>query len=82
MRGAVTVHMNASAIDVWNLVSDVRNTGRFSPEVFDAEWLDGVDQPAGTDLVALDVTAEPRSDFVPHDRVALSAAAGIPGISA
>ena len=37
--------MGASAIDVWDLVSDVRNTGRFSPETFDAEWLDGVDKP-------------------------------------
>jgi hypothetical protein len=46
MRGAATVHMNAPAMDVWNLVSDVRNTGRFSPETFDAEWLDGVDEPA------------------------------------
>ncbi len=46
MRGAVMVHMNAPAMDVWNLVSDVRNTGRFSPEVFDAEWLGGVDKPA------------------------------------
>ncbi|MCT7660806.1 SRPBCC family protein [Mycobacterium deserti] len=46
MRGAVTVHMNAPAMDIWNLVSDVRNTGRFSPETFDAEWLDEVDEPA------------------------------------
>jgi hypothetical protein len=46
MRGAVTVHMNASAIDIWDLVADVRNTGRFSPETFDAEWLDGATEPA------------------------------------
>ncbi len=46
MRGSVTVRINAPAIDVWNLVSDVRNTGRFSPETFDAEWLGGVDEPA------------------------------------
>ena len=45
MRGAVTVHMQAPAIDVWTLVSDVRNTGRFSPETFDAEWLDGATGP-------------------------------------
>ena len=38
--------MNAPAIDIWSLVSDVRNTGRFSPETFDAEWLDGVNEPA------------------------------------
>jgi hypothetical protein len=46
MRGAVSVHMQAPAMDVWNLVADVRNTGRFSPETFDAEWLDGVTGPA------------------------------------
>ena len=28
------------------MVADVRNTGRFSPETFDAEWLDGVTEPA------------------------------------
>jgi hypothetical protein len=38
--------MQAPAMDVWNLVADVRNTGRFSPETFDAEWLDGVTGPA------------------------------------
>jgi hypothetical protein len=46
MRGAVTVHMRAPAMDIWTLVSDVTNTGRFSPETFDAEWLDGVTQPS------------------------------------
>jgi hypothetical protein len=37
--------MNAPAQRVWELVSDVRNTGRFSPETFDAEWLDGATGP-------------------------------------
>ena len=46
MQGAVTVHMDAPAMAVWSLVADVRNTGRFSPETFDAEWLDGVTEPA------------------------------------
>ena len=46
MQGAVTVHMDAPAMAVWTLVADVRNTGRFSPETFDAEWLDGVTGPA------------------------------------
>ena len=46
MRGAVTVHMKAPASTIWTLVADVRNTGRFSPETFDAEWLDGVTEPA------------------------------------
>ena len=30
---------------IWELVADVRNTGRFSPETFDAQWLDGVTEP-------------------------------------
>jgi hypothetical protein len=30
---------------IWELVSDVRNTGRFSPETFEAEWLDGATGP-------------------------------------
>ncbi len=38
--------MQAPAIEVWTLVADVRNTGRFSPETFDAEWLDGATGPA------------------------------------
>ena len=46
VRGAVTVHMEAPALEIWTLVADVRNTGRFSPETFDAEWLDGVTEPA------------------------------------
>lgn len=46
MKGSVTVEMAAPPLDVWNLVAGVRNTGRFSPEVFDAEWLDGADGPA------------------------------------
>ena len=41
MRGSATLLMAAPAETIWDLVSDVRNTGRFSPETFDAEWLDG-----------------------------------------
>jgi hypothetical protein len=46
VHAAVTVYMEASAPEIWTLVADVRNTGRFSPETFDAEWLDGVSEPA------------------------------------
>ena len=46
MHGAVTVHMQAPAQEIWELVADVRNTGRFSPETFDARWLDGATGPA------------------------------------
>jgi hypothetical protein len=38
--------MNAPAEKIWELVADVRNTGRFSPEVFESEWIDGSDGPA------------------------------------
>lgn len=46
MQGAATVHMAASPDTVWNLIAEVRNTGRFSPEVFESEWLDGATGPA------------------------------------
>src|ERR1700741_4601505 len=46
MQGSATVHMAASADEIWNLIADGRNIGRFSPEVFDAEWLDGATAPA------------------------------------
>lgn len=46
MNGSVTLHMAAPAQQIWELVADVRNTGRFSPEVMEAEWLDGADGPA------------------------------------
>ena len=41
MHASVTVPMAAPADEIWNIVSDVRNTGKFSPEVIEAEWLDG-----------------------------------------
>lgn len=46
MQAAVTVAMNAPAEKVWDLVADVRNTGKFSPETFEAEWLGGATGPA------------------------------------
>jgi Polyketide cyclase / dehydrase and lipid transport len=46
MEGSATVHINAPADKIWGLIADVRNTGRFSPEVFEAEWLDGATGPA------------------------------------
>ncbi|MEB4208027.1 SRPBCC family protein [Mycobacterium sp. 94-17] len=46
MRESVTVHMDAAPDDIWWLVADIRNTGRFSPETFEAEWLDGATGPA------------------------------------
>jgi hypothetical protein len=46
VHAAVTVTMAAPAQQIWDLVADVRNTGRFSPETFEAEWLDGATGPA------------------------------------
>ena len=46
MHDSVTVHMEASPDEVWGLVSDITNTGRFSPETLEAEWLDGANGPA------------------------------------
>ena len=46
MHESVTVHMEAPPTAVWGLVSDVTRIGRYSPETFEAEWLDGAGGPA------------------------------------
>jgi hypothetical protein len=46
MQGSATVSIAAPADKIWDLIADVRNTGRFSPEVFEAEWLGGATGPA------------------------------------
>jgi uncharacterized protein YndB with AHSA1/START domain len=46
VHDAVTVHMNAPPEKVWDLVSDVTRIGLYSPETFEAEWLDGATGPA------------------------------------
>jgi hypothetical protein len=46
MRDSVTVHVDAPPKWVWELISDITNTGRFSPETLDAQWLDGASGPA------------------------------------
>ena len=47
MNGAsVSVHMKAPAERIWDLVSDVTRIGSYSPETFEAEWLDGATGPA------------------------------------
>jgi uncharacterized protein YndB with AHSA1/START domain len=40
------VHIGAPAEQVWALVSDITRIGEFSPETFEAQWLDGADGPA------------------------------------
>jgi uncharacterized protein YndB with AHSA1/START domain len=46
MHDSVTVHMAAPPDKVWTLVSDVTRIGEFSPETFEAQWLDGATGPA------------------------------------
>lgn len=46
MHDSVTVHMAAPPERIWALVSDVTRIGRYSPETFEAEWLDGATGPA------------------------------------
>lgn len=46
MHDSVTVHMAASPAQVWELVSDVTKIGLYSPETFEAEWLEGATGPA------------------------------------
>src|SRR2546430_10287984 len=38
--------MNAQPERIWDLVSDVTRIGSYSPETFEAEWLDGATGPA------------------------------------
>ncbi len=45
MRGSVTVSMRAEAGPIWDLISDVTRIGEYSPETFEAEWLDGATGP-------------------------------------
>lgn len=46
MHDSVTVHMAAPAGRIWELVSDVTRIGSYSPETFEAEWLDGATGPS------------------------------------
>lgn len=46
MHESVTVHMAAPPERIWELLSDVTKIGRYSPETFEAEWLEGATGPA------------------------------------
>jgi uncharacterized protein YndB with AHSA1/START domain len=46
MHDSITVHIAAPPERVWELVSDVTRIGRYSPETFEGEWLDGATGPA------------------------------------
>ena len=45
MRDSVTVHMDATAEAVWDLLSDVTRIGELSPETFEARWTRGSTGP-------------------------------------
>lgn len=38
--------MAAPATEIWQVISDITNTGKFSPETIAAEWLGGATGPA------------------------------------
>ncbi len=46
MQAAVTLHIDAEPLAVWELISDITRMGEYSPEVFEAEWLGGATGPA------------------------------------
>jgi uncharacterized protein YndB with AHSA1/START domain len=46
VRGSVTINVQSPPEPVWDLVSDVTKIGRYSPETFEAEWIDGATGPA------------------------------------
>jgi hypothetical protein len=46
MNGSVTVAMSADPMTIWGVLSDVTRIGEFSPETFEAQWLDGAAGPA------------------------------------
>jgi len=45
MQASVTLHIDAEPTRVWELISDITRMGEYSPEVFEAEWLDGATGP-------------------------------------
>ena len=45
MRGEVSLWMDATTAEVWDLVSDITRIGEFSPETFEAKWRHGYDGP-------------------------------------
>ena len=46
MHESVTVHIAAPPDRIWELLSDVTKIGKYSPETFEAEWLEGATGPA------------------------------------
>ena len=46
MHDSVTIHMAAKPEAIWDLVSDVTKIGRYSPETFEAKWVEPATGPA------------------------------------
>jgi uncharacterized protein YndB with AHSA1/START domain len=46
MHASATLTISAPPDKVWGLVSDITKMGEYSPEVVEAEWLDGATGPA------------------------------------
>jgi uncharacterized protein YndB with AHSA1/START domain len=46
LSDSVTVHMDAPANAVWDLVTDVTRIGEFSPETLEGRWIGGATGPA------------------------------------
>ncbi len=45
MRAAVNLKIDSPPDRVWGLVSDITKMGEYSPEVIEAEWIDGATGP-------------------------------------
>jgi uncharacterized protein YndB with AHSA1/START domain len=45
VHASASLHIDAPPDLVWGLVADITNMGRWSPEVFEAEWLNGATGP-------------------------------------
>jgi len=45
MKDSVTVHIDATPQQVWDVVSDITRTGEWSPETFEAKWTRGSTGP-------------------------------------
>ena len=67
MHESVTVHMAAPPQRVWDLVSDVTRIGSYSPETFEAEWIDGATGPARRGEVPGPREAQPEGHQVLDD---------------
>jgi len=45
MQGSETVHVDVPSDRLWSMVSDVTRMGSWSPETYEAAWLDGASGP-------------------------------------